>query len=136
MKKENKNISGLLAYSSARNEMSLKKIDDAINKLKRSKKTPINFSTVAEEAGVAKATLYNNEAVKERIMSLRSIQKSPSPQEEADNSCGEITKQLKEEVRQLRADKRNLILQLVEMEVLKDENIRLRQALEKVRMQN
>ena len=138
MKKRHKNTSGLIAYSTQRNQETLKKIDGAIERLKRSKSTPINFRTVAEEAGVAKTTLYNNAVVKERIMSLRSIQKSPlSPENmEAQRSCRMVVKQLNEEVRQLREEKKKLIVQLVEMEVLRDENERLKDALEKVRLQN
>jgi hypothetical protein len=33
----------------------------------------VNFLTVADEADVSKATLYNNDEIIERIMSLRSI---------------------------------------------------------------
>ena len=137
MAKKTKNIDGLLSYSSTRNEETLKKVGDAIDRLKRSKKKPINFRTVAEESGVAKATLYNNETIKERIMSLRSIQKNLLSQEEKESgrSCRSVIRQLNEEVRQLQTDKKNLIAQLVEMEVLRDENERLKHALEKVRLQ-
>lgn len=138
MKNRVRNIDGLLSYSSSRNQETLKKVDDAIERLKRSKSKPINFRTVAEESGVAKTTLYNNAAIKERIMSLRSIQKSPLSQEkkESERSCRTVIRQLNEEVRQLQVDKKNLIAQLVEMEVLRDENKRLKHALEKIRLQN
>lgn len=46
------------------------KVEEAIRRLtKRSK--PINFNSVAEEAGVSKATLYNHLDLKERINYLR-----------------------------------------------------------------
>lgn len=51
-------------------------VNKAIDKLKCSKTKAINFKTVAEEAGVSKATLYNNDVLKERILSLRAIEKS------------------------------------------------------------
>lgn len=138
MTDKTKNIDGLLSYSSARNQETMKKVGDAIERLKRSKSKPINFRTVAEESGVAKTTLYNNAVIKERIMSLRSIKRSPLSQEEKESgrSCHAVIRQLNEEVRQLQTDKKNLIAQLVEMEVLRDENERLKHALEKVKLQN
>jgi len=47
----------------------------AIDKLKRSKTKKIKFKTVAEEAGVSTAILYNNDILKERILSIRAIEK-------------------------------------------------------------
>jgi len=42
-------------------------------------------------------------------------------------------KQLYEEIKKLKQDKQNLIIQLVEMEELKDENKRLREQLDKLK---
>lgn len=46
------------------------KVDEAIKKLVRSNER-INFNSVASEAGVAKATLYNNIELHEHIETLR-----------------------------------------------------------------
>lgn len=49
------------------------KVEEALKRLTKSSKT-INFNSVAKEAGVAKATLYNHSDLKERIDSLRKQQ--------------------------------------------------------------
>ena len=74
-KNNNKNTEGLKEFAEKKNQETIEKVNKAIDKLKRSKTKTINFKTVAEEAGVSKATLYNNPILKERILSLRAIQK-------------------------------------------------------------
>lgn len=49
------------------------KVEEAIKRLTKSSKV-INFNSVAKEAGVAKATLYNHIELKERIAFLREQQ--------------------------------------------------------------
>lgn len=49
------------------------KVEEAIKRLTKSSKA-INFNSVAKEAGVAKATLYNHIELKERIDFLRKQQ--------------------------------------------------------------
>jgi AcrR family transcriptional regulator len=49
------------------------KVEEAITRLTKSSKA-INFNSVAKEAGVAKATLYNHTEIKERIDFLRKQQ--------------------------------------------------------------
>jgi AcrR family transcriptional regulator len=49
------------------------KVEAAIRRLTKSSKV-INFNSVAEEAGVSKATLYNHTELKERINFLRNQQ--------------------------------------------------------------
>ncbi|MEV5113040.1 DUF6262 family protein [Peribacillus frigoritolerans] len=49
------------------------KVEEAIKRLTKSSKT-INFNSVAAEAGVSKATLYNHHELKERINFLRNQQ--------------------------------------------------------------
>jgi ABC-type amino acid transport substrate-binding protein len=61
--KNNKNTEGLKAFAEKKNQETIEKVNKAIDKLKRSKTKNINFKTVAEEAGVSKATLYNNDIV-------------------------------------------------------------------------
>ncbi|MGE8054526.1 DUF6262 family protein [Bacillus mycoides] len=51
------------------------KVEEAIKRLTRISKA-INFNSVAEEAGVSKATLYNHPELKERIKFLRNQQEN------------------------------------------------------------
>ncbi|WP_242974136.1 DUF6262 family protein [Clostridium cagae] len=139
MKKRNRNTEGLKEFAEKKNQETIEKVNKAIDKLKRSKTKTINFKTVAEEAGVSKATLYNNDILKERILSLRAIQKGvpnesivATPKDKIKAKDDKI-KQLYEEIKKLKGDKEKLIIQLVEMEELKDENKRLRENLEKIK---
>lgn len=136
-KNNNKNIDGLLEHSSTKNKETIDKVNQAIDKLKRSKTRKINFQTVAAAAGVSKATLYNNDELKERIMSLRSINKASPTAARALMKDGleaerERVRKLNDEVQRLREDKKKLIIQLVELETLKDENQKLRVSLKKL----
>ena len=136
-KNKNKNIDGLLEHSSTKNKETIDKVNQAIDKLKRSKTRKINFQTVAAAAGVSKATLYNNDELKERIMSLRSINKASPTAARALMKDGleaerERVRKLNDEVQRLREDKKKLIIQLVELETLKDENQKLRVSLKKL----
>lgn len=138
-KKRNVNTDGLKEFAEKKNQETIEKVNKAIDKLKRSKTKKINFKTVAEEAGVSKATLYNNDILKERILSLRAVQKGVSndsivatPKDKIKAKDDKI-KQLYDEIKRLKEDKEKLIIQLVEMEELKDENKRLRESLEKIK---
>ena len=138
-KNNNKNTEGLKAFAEKKNQETIEKVNKAIDKLKRSKTKTINFKTVAEEAGVSKATLYNNDILKERILSLRAIQKSipndnivATPKDKIKAKDDKI-KKLYEEIKKLKEDKEKLIIQLVDMEELKDENKRLRESLDKIK---
>ena len=68
-------VAGIKAHAEAKNKETIDKVSKAIDKLKRKNK-PINFETVCKEAGVSRATLYNNAQLKERILSLRAISKA------------------------------------------------------------
>lgn len=138
-KNNNKNTDGLKEFAEKKNQETIEKVNKAIDKLKRSKTKTINFKTVAEEAGVSKATLYNNNILKERILSLRAIQKGvpndsivATPKNKIKAKDDKI-KQLYDEIKRLKEDKEKLIIQLVEMEELKNENKRLRESLEKIK---
>jgi len=139
VKKPNRNTEGLKEFAVQKNQETIEKVNKAIDKLKRSKTKKINFKTVAEEAGVSKATLYNNDILKERILSLRAIEKGVlndsivvTPKDKIKAKDDKI-KQLYEEIKKLKEDKQNLIIQLVEMEELKNENKRLRESLDKIK---
>lgn len=138
-KNNNKNTEGLKEFAEKKNQETIEKVNKAIDKLKRSKTKTINFKTVAEEAGVSKATLYNNDILKERILSLRAIQKGvpndsivATPKDKIKAKDDKI-KQLYEEIKKLKEDKEKLIIQLVDMEELKDENKRLRESLDRIK---
>lgn len=127
-------IAGIKAYAEKRNKETIDKINKAIDKLKR-KNQAINFETVSREACVARATLYNNAQVKERILSLRAVSKS-SPldnivavKKDKLNLQEEKIMILRERVKQLEEDKKKLISQLVAYEELNDENQRLKRLL-------
>lgn len=138
-KNNNKNTEGLKEFAEKKNQETIEKVNKAIDKLKRSKTKTINFKTVAEEAGVSKATLYNNDILKERILSLRAIQKGvpndsivATPKDKIKAKDDKI-KQLYGEIKKLKEDKEKLIIQLVDMEELKDENKRLRESLDRIK---
>lgn len=139
MKKRNVNTEGLKEFAEKKNQETIEKVNKAIDKLKRSKTKKVNFKTVAEEAGVSKATLYNNDILKERILSLRAIEKGvpndsivATPKDKLKAKDDKI-KQLYEEIKKLKEDKEKLIIQLVDMEELKEENERLRENLNKIK---
>ena len=138
-KNNNKNTEGLKEFAEKKNQETIEKVNKAIDKLKRSKTKKINFKTVAEESGVSKATLYNNDILKERILSLRAIEKGVpndsivATHKDKIKAKDDKIKQLYEEIKKLKEDKEKLIIQLVDMEELKDENKRLRENLEKIK---
>lgn len=65
-----KQVSVLQAHNERRNHDTIEKVNRAIDNLKECGAV-INFETVAKEAAVSRATLYNNPALKERIFTLR-----------------------------------------------------------------
>ena len=130
-------VSAMKAHNSQRKQNTSERVNKAIDKLKR-KNTPINFETVAKEAGVSRATLYNNSKLKERIMGLRAMELAPSSEEGAEPKKTKVQRledtvaDLKARVRQLESDKKNLIFQLVDYEKIKSENESLKRLLSKV----
>ena len=127
-------ISAMKAHNSQRKQNTAELVNKAIDKLKR-KNAPINFESVAKEAGVSRATLYNNPKLKERIMGLRAMDLTPTSEGGAEPKKTKVQRleatvaELRARVRQLEADKKNLIVQLVDYEETKAENERLRQQL-------
>jgi len=127
-----RNTDGLEKHAKTKNAKTIEKVNAAIDKLKRSRADSINFSTVAKEAGVSKATLYNNDILRERILGLRTKTKGvPNMEQSAKPIDRTATKGYLDEIRKLREDKKNLILQLIEMEALRDENTKLKAQLDK-----
>ncbi|MDU2066442.1 MAG: DUF6262 family protein [Sporomusaceae bacterium] len=129
-------IAGIKAHAEQKNKKTMEKVNKAIDKLKR-KSQPINFETISKEAGVARATLYNNALLKERILSLRAISKSSPLDNVVAVKKDKIQLQeekitaLRERVKQLEEDKKKLIVQLVGYEEIKDENERLKRRIQK-----
>lgn len=76
--KHKRNVEGLLENAKLRREAALQRTDEAIKVLLREKR-PINFRSVAETAKVSTAWLYREEAVRDRVVSLRQ-QYSPQVQ--------------------------------------------------------
>ena len=130
-------VAGIKAHAEARNKATIDKVNKAIDRLKRKKNITINFESASKEAGVARATLYNNAQLKERILSLRAISKA-SPLEDV-IAVKKDKLQLKDDkiaalrlqVKKLEEDKEKLIIQLVDYEELKSENERLKKQLTK-----
>ena len=124
-------VSALKKQNSQRKQDTTERVNKAIDKLKR-KNASINFETVAKEAGVSRATLYNNTKLKERIMGLRAMDLTPTSEGGAEPKKTKVQRleatvaELRARVRQLEADKKNLIVQLVDYEETKAENERLR----------
>lgn len=135
-KKSDNQLSGLKAYSAAKNQESLEKVNKAIDKLKK-KGSKITFDAVAKEAGVSRATIYNNEVLKERVNSLKAAstiaQNSSEPPQIKTKAQlqDEKIKALRERIKELESDKDKLIAQLVDYEEIKDENERLKAQINK-----
>lgn len=129
-------VAGIKAHAEQRNQETIEKVNKAIDKLKRTKKQ-INFETVAKEAEVSRATLYNNAELKERILSLRVVSKLSPLDDVVAVKKDKVQLQeekiiaLRERIKQLEEDKKKLIIQLVNMEELKVENKRLREQINK-----
>ncbi len=95
-----------------RKAITMNKVDEAIKRLLRDNKV-INFNSVASEAGVAKATLYNNVQFRERIETLRfqQIQVSPKKiikQRMDDNNKDAVIESLKRKVKRLEQENKML----------------------------
>jgi len=68
-----RNTQGIKEYAKKKKEETEKKVKDTIYRLVR-EKYPINFNTVAKEAGVSKAYLYKNQEIRKLIEELRAKQ--------------------------------------------------------------
>ena len=122
-----KQASVLQAHNERRNHDTIERVNRAIDNLKKCGAV-INFETVAKEAGVSRATLYNNLALKERIIGLRAVARCPA-EEIKKQKPKDAVSALRARVRKLEEDKKNLIAQLVDYEETKAENERLRRQL-------
>ncbi len=118
--KHQRNTEGMKKYTRHKSEETVKKVDEAIQKLIKTGEK-INFNSVSLGAGVSKSYLYTHQEIKERIENLRKQQvATPSPKQikqEMTNASKDIiiaaknkrikeleaeNKQLKEELKMLR----------------------------------
>jgi hypothetical protein len=75
------NLEGLKAHAQNKKDITLKKVNTAIQSLIKAKER-INFNSISMESGVSKAYLYKNQELRERIESLRKQQEVlPSPKQ-------------------------------------------------------
>lgn len=93
-----------------------KKVDETIRFLIKNGK-PINFNSVANESGVAKATLYNNSDIRERIELLRQQQVQAPTASRArkqidENNKDAIIESLKRKIKKLESENKKLNDQL------------------------
>lgn len=89
-----------------------KKVDEAIQRLIKANKA-INFNSVAQEAGVTKATSYNNADIRESIETLRHQQSQvPTPaqvkREMDKNNKDAIIASLKRKIKKLEEENKQL----------------------------
>ncbi|MBT2639438.1 DUF6262 family protein [Bacillus sp. ISL-39] len=88
------------------------KVDEAIKRLIKSNEN-INFNSVAKEAGLSKATLYNNQELRRRIESLRLQQISAPSKKQVkrnmdDNNKDALIESLKRKVKKLEDENKEL----------------------------
>ncbi|HDX9578284.1 TPA: transposase [Bacillus pseudomycoides] len=106
----------LKAMHASRKATTYQKVDEAIQRLLRASE-PINFNSVRNEAGVSKATLYNNQELRERIESLRQQQaQAPTPKQmkrqRDDNNKDAMIDLYKRRIKKLEAENKQLRDQL------------------------
>ncbi len=106
-----KRIEKLKAVAEQKKENALENTEKAISKMIRENKR-LSFSNIAREAGVSISYLYKYPEIKERIQYLRKQQsqtkKTSSPQPASDKSKMVITKQFKERIKKLEAQRDGL----------------------------
>jgi predicted Zn-dependent protease len=115
-----RNTDGLRAYAKRRSEEKAKKVDEVIRNLVKNKEK-INFNSVAGEAGVTKAYLYNHPEFRERIEALRKQQEGlPTPRqlkrEMTDASKDVVIASKSKRIRELEAENKRLKEQLQKLQ--------------------
>lgn len=135
-KKSKRNVSGLLQHAATLRSDTEEKVNRAIDALKHSKTGKINFKAVSELSGVSTTTLYNNPVLRERISSLRAVNKVQAQKMAVpDTSVRDRERELRQEIQKLRGEKKMLINQLVELESLRIENKKLKALLSQQRLE-
>jgi hypothetical protein len=114
-----RNVEGLRENAHKRHEETLARAEVAIARLYQAGE-PITFASVSRTASVSLSWLYKQLKIRERIQHLREqqikqhdVQALPVPPSDGSDSSKEaIIAALKEQIRQLRAEKRELRKQL------------------------
>jgi len=111
-----RNTTGLKAHARLRAEQTRQQVDQVIALLLRENK-PINFNAVATAAGVTKAYLYSQPAIRERIEALRQqhVQSQPrysSPKTRTDASKDLLLAAKDRRIKQLEEENRRLQMEL------------------------
>jgi hypothetical protein len=114
-----RNIEGLRENARKRHEETLARAETAIARLYQADET-ITFASVSRTAGVSLSWLYKQPRIRERIQYLREQQRKQrdaqlppvSPSGTSDSSKDAIIAALKEQIKQLRAENRDLRKQL------------------------
>lgn len=111
-----RNVEGLRRSAQAKSEQVLQRADEAIRLLLQQKR-PINFKTVAEAAGVSTPYLYQNQAIRERIVHLRGqtvpqTEIKPKRGRASDASKDAVIETLRLRLKELEADNRELRKQI------------------------
>jgi predicted transcriptional regulator len=106
----------LKAIHKSRKSATHQKVDVAIQRLVRANGA-INFNSVANEAGVSKATLYNNQELRQRIEALRRRQAQAPTQKQIqreinDNNKDAIIESLKRRIKKVEAENKRFREQL------------------------
>ena len=127
---------GLELAAKERHQKCERRANQAIDQLKK-KGVKVTFVNVAKASGVSRATLYNIASVQERIKSLKALEckddsdiKRFSSEEQRSRE-----KQLRDEIELLRKQRKQLVLQLIDQKELLQENLKLRQIIEKQKEQ-
>ncbi|CEG25018.1 DUF6262 family protein [Peribacillus simplex] len=97
---------------SKRRALTTEKVEQAIKKLMKSNNA-INFNSVAIEAGVSKATLYNNKDIREQISTLRSTtplayNKKQAKSDLNDNNKDAVIDSLRRRIKKLEEENKEL----------------------------
>lgn len=127
---------GLKEAARARSDESIRTVNAAIDRMKE-RKQKITFVSVAKESGISRTTLYQTPVLKERIESLKALGRSDdnNVQRAIKNSETDLEKQLREEIRRLKKEKKQLIEQLIDRQELICENLRLQDMIDRMKEQ-
>jgi Family of unknown function (DUF6262) len=106
----------LRAVHESRKASTFQKVDEAIQRLIRASES-INFNSIASEAGVSKATLYNHRELRERIEGLRKQQAHAPTSKQIkrdldDNNKDAIIASLQRRVKKMEGENKQLREQL------------------------
>ena len=110
-----RNVEGLRKSAQAKSARVLQRVNEAIRLLLQQKR-PVNFKTVAEAAGVSTPYLYQNQAIRERIMHLRGQIIPPAAKPKrgkvSDTSRDAVIETLRLRLKELEGDNRELRKQI------------------------